>query len=424
MRKKFWKAEYCMLYTIPHYYKKFQCIAGECPDTCCAGWQIVIDDRTREKYRKAEGTFGNRLHNSIDWKESCFQQYEGRCAFLNDENLCDIYQEAGKEMLCRTCRNYPRHIEEFEGSREISLSLSCPEAARLILGCREPVRFLTAEKAGEEEYEDFDFFLYTKLTDARDLMIRLLQDRREPVSLRIAMVLSLGHDLQRRIRSGQLFLVDQLLERYGKEGAFRRMEERVKPYRADRKSRSRLVRELFEIFGELELLKADWPRYVKRAEQGLALEAEQMAAGEETAQIGAEKKAERMASGEETAQTAAGEKSGVEGQSGLQDEDSWEIWMEQLMVYFVFTYFCGAVYDENAYGKIKLAVVSTLLICEITRGVSGDADGNELFLHLTESAWKYSKEIEHSDVNLSRLEQCFREKFCCSLENLLRVVLS
>lgn len=398
-----------MLYTIPHYYKKFQCIAGECPDTCCAGWQIVIDDRTREKYRRAEGAFGNRLHNSIDWKESCFQQYEGRCAFLNDENLCDIYQEAGKEMLCRTCRNYPRHIEEFEGSREISLSLSCPEAARLILSCREPVQFLTAEKAGEEEYEDFDFFLYTKLTDARDLMIRLLQDRREPVSLRIAMVLSLGHDLQRRIRSGQLFLVDQLLERYGKEGAFRRMEERIKPYRVDKKSRSRLVRELFEIFGELELLKADWPQYVKRAEQGLAQEEEQFAAGEEAAQV------------------TAGEESAAEWKKEIQDETSWEIWMEQLMVYFVFTYFCGAVYDENAYGKIKLAVVSTLLICEITRGIFADPaerSGKDLFSILTESAWKYSKEIEHSDVNLGRLERLFREKSCCSLENLLRVVLS
>lgn len=398
-----------MLYTIPHYYKKFQCIAGECPDTCCAGWQIVIDDRTRAKYRKAEGAFGNRLHNSIDWKESCFKQYEGRCAFLNDENLCDIYQEAGKEMLCRTCRNYPRHIEEFEGSREISLSLSCPEAARLILSCREPVQFLTAEKAGEEEYEDFDFFLYTKLTDARDLMIHLLQDRREPVSLRIAMVLSLGHDLQRRIRSGQLFLVDQLLERYGKEGAFRRMEERIKPYRVDKKSRSRLVRELFEIFGELELLKADWPQYVKRAEQGLAQEEEQFAAGEEAAQV------------------TAGEESAAEWKKEIQDETSWEIWMEQLMVYFVFTYFCGAVYDENAYGKIKLAVVSTLLICEITRGIFADSaekSGKDLFSILTESAWKYSKEIEHSDVNLGRLERLFREKSCCSLENLLRVVLS
>ena len=378
-----------MLYTIPHYYKKFQCIAGECPDTCCAGWQIVIDDRTREKYRRAEGAFGNRLHNSIDWKESCFQQYEGRCAFLNDENLCDIYQESGKEMLCRTCRNYPRHIEEFEGSRE-------------------PVQFLTAEKVGEEEYEDFDFFLYTKLTDARDLMIRLLQERREPVSLRIATVLSLGHDLQRRIRSGQLFLVDQLLERYGKEGAFRRMEERIKPYRVDKKSRSRLVRELFEIFGELELLKADWPQYVKRAEQGLAQE-------------------EQFAAGEEAAQVTAGEETAAEWKKETQDETSWEIWMEQLMAYFVFTYFCGAVYDENAYGKIKLAVVSTLLICEITRGIFADPSersGKNLFSILTESAWKYSKEIEHSDVNLGHLERLFREKSCCGLENLLRVVLS
>ena len=27
-----------MQYIIPHYYKKFACIGGDCPDTCCAGW--------------------------------------------------------------------------------------------------------------------------------------------------------------------------------------------------------------------------------------------------------------------------------------------------------------------------------------------------------------------------------------------------
>ena len=42
-------------------------------------------------------------------------------------------------MLCDTCRNYPRHIEEFEGLREISLSLSCPEAARILLSQKEKV---------------------------------------------------------------------------------------------------------------------------------------------------------------------------------------------------------------------------------------------------------------------------------------------
>ena len=31
--------------TRPDYYKEFSCIAGACPDTCCAGWQIVIDDK-------------------------------------------------------------------------------------------------------------------------------------------------------------------------------------------------------------------------------------------------------------------------------------------------------------------------------------------------------------------------------------------
>ena len=62
-------------------------------------------------------------------------------ALFNEENLCDLYAEKGEKMLCRTCRMYPRHIEEYEGIREISLSLSCVEAAKIILGGKEPVRF-------------------------------------------------------------------------------------------------------------------------------------------------------------------------------------------------------------------------------------------------------------------------------------------
>ena len=54
--------------TRPDYYKEFSCIAGACPDTCCAGWQIVIDDKSLKKYKRVKGTFRNRLHNDIDWK--------------------------------------------------------------------------------------------------------------------------------------------------------------------------------------------------------------------------------------------------------------------------------------------------------------------------------------------------------------------
>ena len=97
-----------MLYTIPDYYKEFTCVADACEDTCCAGWQIVIDEKSKEKYRKVKGPFRNRLLRSINWREGVFKQSKDkRCAFLNEENLCDMYTALGSKSLCRTCRLYP-----------------------------------------------------------------------------------------------------------------------------------------------------------------------------------------------------------------------------------------------------------------------------------------------------------------------------
>ena len=118
---------------------------------------------------KGEGEFGKRLRNSIDWEEECFYQKNRRCAFLNDENLCDLYKELGPDSLCDTCRLYPRHTEEYEGLRELSLSLSCPEAARIILSCKEPVRFLAEETDEEDDFEEFDFMMFSQLEDTRDV---------------------------------------------------------------------------------------------------------------------------------------------------------------------------------------------------------------------------------------------------------------
>ena len=44
-----------MLYVLPDYYPDFHCVAGECEDTCCAGWQIVIDEKSLKKYRGMPG---------------------------------------------------------------------------------------------------------------------------------------------------------------------------------------------------------------------------------------------------------------------------------------------------------------------------------------------------------------------------------
>ena len=195
--------------TRPDYYKEFSCIAGACPDTCCAGWQIVADEAALKKYKKVTGSFRKRLRRSINWKEGTFKQDKNkRCAFLNDENLCDMYTALGEKSLCRTCKMYPRHVEEFEDVREMTLSVSCPEVARILLGKKEPVRFLTYESNKEEEYDDFDPFLYSKLVDARKVMIDILQDRSKRLELRVGLVLAIAHDLQVRIKREDIFSID------------------------------------------------------------------------------------------------------------------------------------------------------------------------------------------------------------------------
>lgn len=376
-----------MQYIIPHYYKKFTCTGGECPDTCCAGWQIMIDPASLKKYRQTKGALGSRLHNEIDWEEGAFRQYQKRCAFLNEENLCDLYIEGGgAEMFCRTCRLYPRHIEEFEGLREISLSLSCPEAANLILGCEESVRFLKAENPDREEtYEEFDFFLFTKLEDARTLIFQILQNREYPIRLRMAIVLALAHDLQERIDKNALFEIDGLLRRYAKEHVWNWFQKKLDCLNAGISTQQEVLGNLFVILNHLEVLREDWKIYVKETKHILR-----------ESEISAEQRNEFQRVFTENT-------------------------MEQLMVYFVFTYFCGAVYDEQAYGKLKFAVAGSILIRELAKGMFLK-NGTLEFSDIIEAARRYAREVEHSDFNKCKVEQMLQEEEKFGLEKLFVIL--
>lgn len=367
-----------MQYTVPHYYNKFHCTADQCEDTCCAGWQIMIDEHSLKKYRKVKGAFGNRLFNSIDWKEGSFLQYDGRCAFLDENNLCDICSELGPDMFCKTCRNYPRHIEEFPNVREISLSLSCMEAGKLILGCTSPVRFLTKETEREEaEDETFDYFLYDKLLSVRESAIRILQNREEKIELRIAMALGLAHDAECKIRKGNLFEVDEVCARYEKEGSPQRFLKKLKSCQEENGKRFQIMQELWSIFGELEILRKQWPDYIKDLEDIL------------------------YHSEEEYLEMR------TEFRENVLQKHSYS---EQLMVYFVFTYFCGGVYDGRGYSKMLMAVVSTLLIEELAMAVYWKKEKQFTFMDMVEVAHHYSREVEHSDENLETLERIVAEK--------------
>lgn len=388
-----------MEYTIPHYFDRFRCIAAECEDTCCAGWAIMIDNDSLEKYKSVKGDFGNRLHNSIDWEQGCFCQYEGRCAFLNEDNLCDMHMEAGEHMLCNTCRDYPRHMEEYEGLREGSLSLSCIEAAKIILGCREQVKFVTLkDEVEDEEYEDFDYLLFTKLMDAREKIIAVLQNREIDIMTRIALVLDVSRKIQNAVDDDELFRIDEMLEKFGSMDMILEFQQQTDEQKIGENEFCTTMRKMFKSFYKLEVLKSDWPEFMKKSEMILYGE------------------------GQRNYELYRTEFHKTVGQKSA-TYDEWSVWLEQLMVYFVFTYFCGAVYDGNILGKMKTAVVATLFIQELTISKWLETKKQLNFDMFVDIAHRVSRELEHSDVNLVRLEKMCEKTPIFDTNQLLRVLL-
>lgn len=362
---------------MPDYYDEFECIAGDCEDTCCSGWQIVVDDDSLEKYRNETGDYREKLHRSIDWKQKTFRQdTEKRCAFLKADNLCEMYQRLGESSLCRTCQSYPRHTEEFENVREISLSISCPVAAKMILGRKEPVTFLSEEREGEEEFDEFDLFLYSNLLDSRELMIKILQNRKLPIETRMVLCLGLAYDMESRVKSGNLFACDTVFQKYEKETYLRAAEKKADKLFHNFKNRYMLNQTLFLNLWELELLRSDWEMQLAEVQYHLF-------------------------------------DKGVRGYTKLMkrftrwmqrnSEEDWSIIAEQLMVYYVYTYFCGAVYDERIFMNLQMAVACTETIWNLlaARWVK---NGEVLDLEdIVDVSYRFSRELEHSDDNLKTM---------------------
>ena len=368
-----------MRYIKPDFYDAFACIADKCPATCCAGWQIVIDEDSLEKYGEMKGAFGKRLRNSIDWEEGTFYQFDGRCAFLNNKNFCDIQCELGEEGLCETCQRYPRHIEEYEGLREYSLSLSCPQAARMMLEKQDAVSFVEWEDEQEDDFEEFDFLLFSQLEDARDVMFQIIQDRSLELEVRMEILLQFAQEMQQCVDEERYFDMDDVIENY-------REWKKVNVQKIDAKKRYEQRMKEFAVFFKLELLQDDWEDVLSQTWNVLF----------EKGMDSYRKICERF-----------------QKMYLTKEKTSWEIAGEQLLMFFVYTYFCGAVYDDMIYSKMALSVFSVRWIREffmaqwiLAFGMSGKKIGKEEFITM---AYRYAREIEHSDLNLDALEDWFNE---------------
>ncbi len=186
-------------------YEQFTCIGGICPDNCCIGWQVELDKKTFQSYQQIQETELKkkiRRYVYLNPEEMDPSMDYGlvellpnrRCPFLNSENLCSFQLEKGEAYLSNVCAGYPRMINRVEGVLEYSLTLSCPEGARLVLDREEPLKWISGSgELGRRQILNVDYrasdysgqFLAENLVMLREKTIAILQDRQFSLVQRI-----------------------------------------------------------------------------------------------------------------------------------------------------------------------------------------------------------------------------------------------
>jgi lysine-N-methylase len=134
-----------------NYSDRFRCIGSDCEDTCCKDWNIPISQADIEKLATLPaGPLRTLVESSIEVKEQA-QAAAGssptpaspfaiirldatlHCPMLSSDRLCRVHAEHGSDPLPYACATYPRIVHSMDGFQEAALTLSCPEAARLVL---------------------------------------------------------------------------------------------------------------------------------------------------------------------------------------------------------------------------------------------------------------------------------------------------
>ena len=172
-----------------NYYSGFKCVADRCKHTCCAGWEMCIDPETLQKYKDEGSDFAKALEKGVDFQKSKFKTDKlKRCAFLNEQNLCEIILNLGEKSLCQVCTDHPRFRTFFEDRIETGLGFSCEEATRLIMSFEEKIAPVLVEDDKSEQSLDF---IQKSVLEFRESALGIIQDREKNINDRIALLLKL-----------------------------------------------------------------------------------------------------------------------------------------------------------------------------------------------------------------------------------------
>jgi len=187
----------------PKYFKKFVCIAGACPDSCCKEWSVDVDRSAAAFYRALPGPLGDRLRAVLqDTEDGTVMEIEnGRCPMWRADGLCRIQAELGHDALCKVCREFPRLTHDYGNFVEQGLELSCPEAARLILEDDGDDLLCRAVPAGNEP--EYDAEAMALLLRSRTELLDFLSSTSLPFPQVLRATLLYAHGVQAELDGGE-----------------------------------------------------------------------------------------------------------------------------------------------------------------------------------------------------------------------------
>ena len=381
---------------VPEYFKDFKCIASKCEDTCCAGWGIVIDDVTYDRYKNVQGKFGERLRSEIvhEAGENIFVLKGNNCPFLNKEKTCDIYINIGEENLCYTCQQYPRYTEEFGSLREIGISLSCPEAARIMLNNDKKVTFeLSENEEVVSSYNDINAQLFIELLRSRNIVMDMLQDRDIDLRKRVALALLFVDEIQEKIDESEIKEIKYVREKYSDKFFLEELLEKLEEYKDNEGIKYDNIQEYFNVFRDLKHITPNDPlglndalRYFWQADE------------DEELYI-------------------------LKHKQFVEYYEDKIYKFENILVYFVFRYFMKAVFDYDALAKIKTAIISYMMIRElaVVRYIENNEFTDE---DMVDIAHTYSKDIEHLEENIEALAELFETNEVFDIEEMVMALMN
>ncbi len=365
-----------MILRVPDYYRKFSCIAGKCKHSCCIGWEIDIDEDTLAYYRSIPGAFGERLKSHMQEEEEDVVSFalgnNGRCPFLNKENLCDICIELGEEALSEVCTEYPRFVTEYGNVREKSMALSCEEVGRLMFEEKTPFSWEEMEIPDFPEDPDCDPVWYEPLEKARDFAVRLCREGVCSLEERLSAILEFGQEIQESIREEQ----DDQIKKTVLSWETLLKENKPLP-KADTERLIRNLEERLAMYKDLEILDEEWEGMFQKVETAFGRE-EHSGFYQESL-----KKFQKCMTGRE-----------------------WEY--EKLLAYFLFRYTMQTVYDYNFMSHMCYGAASVLMVRDMD--LIRFLEKGETFTmeDRIDTARIYSREVEHSEENLEMLQEAFQ----------------